>query len=423
MKITLNHITKIEGHASLNLKIKDSSVEICELSSTEGARFFESLLCGRNIAESQEITSRICGICSCVHTVCSLKVVENAIGIKVSKQTSLLRELLLLGERIRSHATHLYFFALPDYLGCESALEIAAKNREKIEDALALIKLGNLIAETVGGREMHPFTCVLGGFTHIPKQEKIDLLLNELKENRDKAIKTLKLFSEIKYPTFENEIEHLCIKKGSQYPLLEGEIVSDKQFKKEQKKYSEFIEEKIENYSTGKFVVKKGGEYRVGALSRLNNCYSSLNESTKKEIKKIEVKKNNPFHNNLAQAVELLDSIEIAIQIIKNNKFKGEPIPEIKPKAGRGIAVVEAPRGVLIHDYKINKEGVIEKANIITPTCQNLRAMEADIKGYVSQLIREKISHEKLVLEIEKLIRSYDPCFSCSTHFLKVNWL
>ena len=202
-KITIDHVTKVEGHASLTLKIDKNKVEKCQLEAVEGARFFEGLLDGRPCGEAQEITSRICGICSASHTICSLMAVENALKVRVSNQTKLLRELLLIGERIRSHATHLYFFSLPDYFGYESAIEMAAKNRKKIDTALELIKLGNSIVNVIGGREMHPFTCVLGGFTAIPEKEKFDLLLNQLKEKRQKAVETLDLFSKLDHPDFE----------------------------------------------------------------------------------------------------------------------------------------------------------------------------------------------------------------------------
>ena len=125
-EITLNHITKIEGHAKLVLGIDKGKVRRCELSSIEGSRYFEGMLKGRRYDEAHEMTSRICGICSCAHVVTSLMAIENAMGVVVSEQTEKLRVLLTLGERIRSHATHLYFLALPDYLGYESALAMAS---------------------------------------------------------------------------------------------------------------------------------------------------------------------------------------------------------------------------------------------------------------------------------------------------------
>jgi len=419
--ITLDHITKIEGHASLKLRIDKDKVKVCELGSIVGARFFEGLLPGRPVKEAVEITSRICGICSCAHTICCLKAVENALGIKVSEQTAVLRELITSGERIRSHASHLYFFALPDYFGYESAIQMAGKNKEKIMTALNLIKIGNEIVRIFGGRDMHPFTSIEGGFTYVPDKEELKNLLKGLRSKKEEVIKTIQLFEKLNYPRFGTEREFMCMSKDT---WTDEKIISNKGFETRQEDYEKFIEEKIEAHSTAKFAVKKEGEYMVGALARLS-IIKDLDKEIKSATKKSQIKfpSNNPFHNNFAQAVEILYWINRAIAIMENNEFKKEEIKKPVRDTGRGIGAIEAPRGLLFHDYTI-KEGVIEKCNIITPTCQNLAMMELDIKNYVEQILEhKKLSKEKLVLEIEKLIRAYDPCFSCSTHFLEVRWV
>ena len=168
--IKLNHICKVEGHASLTLSIEGKQVKDCQLHAIEGSRYFEGLLLGRQAVEASEITSRICGICSCGHTICAIQAMENALGINPTEQTKLLREVITLGERIRSHATHLYFLALPDFLGYESALAMANKYKKEIERALSLIKLGNQIVFTFGGREMHPVSLTIGGFLKYPEK-------------------------------------------------------------------------------------------------------------------------------------------------------------------------------------------------------------------------------------------------------------
>lgn len=423
--ITLDHITKIEGHASLKLKIDKNKVKVCELGSVEGARLFEGLLPERPFKEAVEITSRICGICSCAHTICCLKAVENALGIKASGQTAVLRELILFGERIRSHASHLYFFVLPDYMGYESALQMAGKNREKITAALELIKAGNEIVRVFGGRDMHPFIPVVGGFTHVPEKSELDSLLKELKDKKEIAVKTIGLFGELNYPAFEKDREFMCTAKDR---WTEEKIISSKNIAIKQESYNRFIEERIEPYSTAKFAVRNGKEYMTGALARLN-VLNDLNGEEKGIIKKSKIgfPSKNPFHNNFAQAVEILRCLNRAIEVIEEARFKKEGIIKPARDSGHGIGVIEAPRGILIHDYTIQK-GIIKKCNIITPTCQSLPIMELDIKGYVNQLLErgksaKEATKEGLVLEIEKLIRAYDPCFSCSTHFLEVKWL
>src|SRR3989338_1654350 len=178
--ITLNHITKIEGHASLVLGIKNSKVQRCELSSVEGSRYFEGIVRGRSYNEAHELTSRICGICSCAHVIKAISAVEHALNLQPSEQTIQLRKLLTLGERIRSHATHLYFRSLPDYLGYESALAMASKYRKELEIALRLMKVGNTMIKVIGGRDLHPVSATVGGWLKLPTQEQVDEIVQSL---------------------------------------------------------------------------------------------------------------------------------------------------------------------------------------------------------------------------------------------------
>jgi coenzyme F420-reducing hydrogenase alpha subunit len=419
--IKLEHITKIEGHANLTLSIDGNQVKKCELGAVEGSRYFEGLLKGRKITEAPEITSRICGICSVIHTIVSLQAVEKALGITPSEQTKNLRELMVLGERIRSHAAHLYFLALPDYLGFESAIAMSAKYRNEVARALALTKLGNEIVTVVGGREMHPVSSQAGGMLKLPTQEQIDNLRRRLQELQPDAIATAKLISKLKVPAFERETEYFSLSDGETIPTLYGDLVSQtNKFKKEE--YFKYVDEYHEPYSTANFVVKKDKEYMVGSLARLNNNYRFLSKNAKKIVTDAKVKFpiKNPFMNNFAQAVELVHTFDRAIEICRKLKITEEPAVEIKLKKGRGIGIGEAPRGILIHDYETNDKGEIIKANIITPTCQNLLNMQEDIRAFVPTLL--KMKEAQIVAEIEKLIRSYDPCFSCSVHFLQVKW-
>ncbi|MEM4259733.1 MAG: Ni/Fe hydrogenase subunit alpha [Candidatus Woesearchaeota archaeon] len=420
--IAINHITKIEGHASLEIETDGNIVKKCNLKAQEGARFFEGIVLGRKYDEIVEITSRICGICSVAHTTTCQKAIENAFNIKVTKQTETLRELITIGERIRSHATHLYFFALPDYLGFESALAMVPKYKREIEQALRLMKLGNDIVTTIGGREMHPVTTIVGGFSSIPSQQNMKDLLIRLKRAKDDANATADLFLSLNYPKFEKKSEHMSLKQIDGFPLITGTIISNELFEMDPKNYDKYIEEYLEDYATSKFAVKEGKEYMVGALPRLNNNSKLLTKDAEKLLKKSKITLPcfNPFMNNIAQVIELVHWIDTAIQTIETiNLHPEDPIkPVLKP--GRGIACTEAPRGLLFHDYTFDVNGNVTKANIITPTCQNLRHMEENIKAYLPTLLGQP--EDKVILEIEKLIRAYDPCFSCSTHFLKVKW-
>jgi coenzyme F420-reducing hydrogenase alpha subunit len=422
--IDLHHICKVEGHGSLLVEIQGSKLTKCELKVVEGARFFEGLVKGKRYDDIQEITSRICGICSCAHTVSCLQAIENAMGVKVSEQTRRLRELLSIAERIRSHATHLYFLALPDYLGYESALAMAGKYKKEVLTALHLMKIGNNMVQMIGGKEMHPFTSVIGGFTHVPDKKTVDYLKKELKKCLPEAIATAKLFMKLKQPVFSAEMDFASLNPEKDAPLISGDIITLSGLKIRPDDYTSYIDEEVMPYATGKFSKLKGKTFCVGAIARINNHYKSLSKNSKKLFgqAKLKLPLTNPFYNNFCQAVELVHWIERGIALL-NYPFKFEGLPKVNVKPGRGVSAVEAPRGILFHDYTINDKGFVEKCNIITPTAQNLRAIEANVSQLIEQMLKQKASKDMIIIEVEKLIRAYDPCFSCSAHFLKVKWV
>ncbi|MFH1399160.1 MAG: Ni/Fe hydrogenase subunit alpha [Candidatus Woesearchaeota archaeon] len=415
----LDHITKIEGHAKLHVVVDNGKLQKVELGAFEGARFFEGLIVGRRWYEIPIITSRICGICSCIHVTASVQAVEDAFGIKVSEQTQKLRELKCIGERIRSHASHLYLFALPDYLGYESALAMVKEHSSEVNKALDFIKLGNNIVTAVGGREMHPVTDIPGGFTHIPKQTELDTLLERVRQQKDLAIETARLFGKLDYPKFERKTQYFALDNNG-YSTIRGDIKSvDDEIKAHS--YKEHINETIREYSTAKFSTINDQSFMVGSLARLNVQHDSVSEDTKKLIKEFGLNFPifNPFLNNVCQALEMVHHFDEVIAVLKTLKVKHEEPVNIIPKAGRGVSAVEAPRGLLFHNYSFDSAGILVSANIITPTAQNLNNLEQDLWAYLPELL--ELPEEKLKLEIEKLIRAYDPCFSCSAHFLELD--
>ncbi len=421
--ISLNHLTKIEGHATLTLQVDGGEVKKCELSSVEGSRYFEGILLGHYYNEASEISSRICGICSCAHTMAAIIAIENALDIRPTKQTIALRKLLTIAERIRSHATHIYFLALPDYLGYESALSMLPKYKTEITRALRIMKVGNEMIKAIGGRDLHPVSATVGGFLKFPDKKQIAKLIETLVSIKKDVIATADLVGGLKIPHFEWKTEYFSLYNGHSYPIFLGHIRSHSHDFR-QKDYLNYIKEYHEAYSTANFVVKEGKSYMVGALARLNNNHKFLYPAAKRIAKKHKIKfpNYNPFVNNFAQALELVHYVERAIQICKSLKnIKIEPLKKFKIKAGHGIGAVEVPRGTLWHEYVLDKDGKITHANIVTPTAQNLRNMQDDIRNILPSVLH--LPNNKLVMEIEKLIRSYDPCFSCSTHFLKVKWI
>ncbi len=417
--IKLDHISKIEGHAQLIVKIDRGKIKKADIKVVEGARFFEAIVKGRKYDEVSVLTSRICGTCSPIHVVTALKAVENAFNIGVSEQTKLLRELMVLGSVIQNHICHVYFLTLPDYLGYESAIQMAAKYKEEVKRALRLKELGNHIVAVVGGREVHPMTPRIGGFSKLPERKELDKLLEKLKRLKEDAVKTVLFFKNLNYPRFLKQTRYFAL-KSDRYDYLNGSISCVGGVFFPTKDYINHFKEYFDEGSTAKHVVVEGKSYMVGALARLNNNYENLSKDAKDLLKDILLPYYSPFMNIVAQTIEVVYCFDRCIEILENLELKEEELPKIEVKESRGIGVSEAPRGILFHDYTFDKNGLVVKANIITPTAQNLRNMEEDIKAFLPSILNNK--KEKIILNLEKLIRAYDPCISCSAHFLEVKF-
>jgi coenzyme F420-reducing hydrogenase alpha subunit len=347
---------------------------------------------------------------------------ENALGVEPSEQTHDLRVLLTMGERIRSHAAHLYFLALPDYLGKPNAVAIAADQPDAVKMAVALMKLGNDMVRRIGGRDMHPESCTVGGWLHFPTQEQVDSLRARLEELRPGAVATAQLFNSLSYPDFHHQAEHFSLHNEKEYVSLKGTLKSeDHEF--ERTDYLKFVQEYHEPDMTANFVVREGKTYMVGSLSRVNNNFDQLSLEAKELAKAGQLMQNldNPHFNNVAQAVELVAAVDQAIEMLGRVKPHKEPLAEIRPHACRGVGTVEVPRGTLWHEYELDDTGHITHGNIITPTAQNLRSIEDDIRQYLPSLLN--LPQEEMIDVLEKLIRSYDPCLSCAAHFLRVEML
>ncbi len=344
---------------------------------------------------------------------------ENALGIQISEQTHDLKVLLTMGERIRSHAAHLYFLALPDYLGAPNAVAIAADKPDAVKMAVAIMKAGNDIVRTVGGRDMHPESCTVGGWLHFPDQTKLDGLRARLEQLRPGAVATAELFNSLPYPDFHHGAEHFSLHNDKEYVSLRGPIKSaDHVF--ERVDYLKFVQEYHDPDMTANFVVREGHTYMVGALPRVGNNFDQLSPEAKQLAKAGKLMDNldNPYYNNVAQGIELVACVDQTIEMLSKMKPRPEPLAEVKPHACRGVGTVEVPRGTLWHEYELDDTGHIKHANIITPTAQNLRSINDDLRQMLPSV--KDMPRPEMVEAMEKMIRSYDPCLSCAAHFLRV---
>ena len=414
-----DYISKIEGHGQLKVNLKESEAEF-EVS--EGERLIEGLLLDKDFHQAPFITSRICGICPVSHNLASIKALESALNIQPNEVVIQLRRLLLYGQIIHSHLFHLFFLALPDFLNKKSGIEVAQACPAEFHLALNIKRVSEKILSVIGGQVIHPTLTTLGGFHRFPGQEQLNELLQELVNTIDEAEDLVRFFATLKYPAFERETEYLALESQNGYEFYEGEVVSTRGGRFAPENYQKEIKEEIRPYSTAKVGRRSPSGFFVGALARLNHHYNQLNPKAKALIEGVlKPPFINPFHNNLAQAVEILHLFEESLRLIdelmttpKSLYHKAEELPSYSVSAAEGVGCLEAPRGTLYHYYRIDKNGKISDCDIITPTVQNLSNIEED-----ARLLLKKTKGEpknKRIMLLEMLIRAYDPCITCAVH-------
>ncbi|MGD1995648.1 MAG: Ni/Fe hydrogenase subunit alpha [Anaerolineae bacterium] len=426
VKINVHHITRVEGHGNIVVDARNGEIKECRFEVVEAPRFFEAFVRGRPYSELSHITSRICGICAVGHATTSLRATEKALGVKLPEQAALLRKLNFHGEILDSHVLHTYYLVAPDFLGVPSVIPLVETHRDVVERALKLKKLAGDLCEMVAGRHTHPCAMVPGGFTHTPTEVKLRAMREDLVAARVDMDETVGLFSTLPWPEFERETEYVSLKKDEEYAFIDGTIVTSDGFSYPIEEYEKVTNEECVPYSTAKWTHHNRDAYMVGALARLNNNFDQLHPRAKEAAAKLGLEPlvTNPFLNSAAQVVEMVHCVEDSIYIIDELLARGvqpEEPPDVEVKAGEGVGSCEVPRGILFHHYVYGEDGLCEEANCIIPTNQNMANLNADMKELLPQIMdrpEEEIRHL-----LEMLVRAYDPCISCSTHFLTVEFV
>jgi coenzyme F420-reducing hydrogenase alpha subunit len=417
--IKINHIAKIEGHASFLGKLMDGRIEEAKIETEEGARLIEGILLGRKFSDAPVITSRICGICPVVHNLCSIKAMEDALGIKVTEPVVILRKLMKYGEIIHSHGLHFFWLSLPDFYKIKNDLTLIKKNPKETTMAVQVREYGIDLVKVIGGRTVHPMASEIGGFKRFPTKEEMKSLLNNYDKSMTAIWYLVHFFKKLKYPELVNKKEFISQGSDTEYSVYDGGLVSDQGLKMSVREFYKNIQERTYDEAGAELVKRakfKDKHYMVGALARINNNHKHLNKEAKKVLADLKLKTpiSNSFYNILAQVVEVAHLIEESKKLIEQYlKLKKEPVnTPYKLKAGFGVAEVEAPRGMLFHAYELDKTGQIVNCNIISPTDQLLDVIEDDIKEL--KLKGLKTAEQKDLIKF--LIRAYDPCISCATH-------
>jgi len=419
--IKVNYLARVEGEGGIYIKIKDDKVKEVRLNIFEPPRFFEAFLEGRNFTEAPDITARICGICPIAYMMSSVHAMERICGINVDGQLRELRRLIYCGEWIESHGLHIYMLHAPDFLGYEDAIRMARDHPDTVKKGLQLKKTGNDLMILLGGREIHPINVRVGGFYKVPTKRELQVMLEPLKRAREASRETIDWVKTFEFPDFEQDYEFVSLSHPAEYPLNDGRIVSNKGIDIDQQEFLNHFEEQHVKHSTSLHaVVKERSHYFVGPMARYSLNFDKLTPTAQEAAINAGLGKtcNNPFKSIVVRAVETLYACEEAIRIIENYEQPDKPYIEAIPKAGIGHGCSEAPRGMLYHRYEIDDEGVIKNARIIPPTSQNQKTIEDDLLDFVPQSLN--LSNEDLTWQDRQAVRNYDPCISCSCHFLKL---
>ena len=419
--IEVDYLARVEGEGRLLVKVRRDKVTEVQFNLIEPPRFFEAFLQGRKYTEAPDITARICGICPIAYQMSSSQAMEQACGVKVEGTLRQLRRLIYCGEWIESHALHIYLLHAPDFLGYEDALLMARDHPAAVEKALKLKKIGNELMILLGGREIHPINTRVGGFYKAPTRQELEAMVPSLQWALDFSLETVKFAAGLPFPDFERDYELVSLRHPDEYPITEGRIVSNKGIDIDVSQFLDFFEEEHVPHSTSLHArVKERGDYLTGPLARYNNNYHQLPEIARKAAQAVGLGEKclNPFKGIIVRAVETVFACHEALRLIDVYQEPPHAHIEVPPRAGIGHGCTEAPRGILYHRYQIDDNGLIKTARIIPPTSQNQKSIEVDLRGFVEKNLH--LSQEKLTWQCEQVIRNYDPCISCSCHFLNL---
>lgn len=420
--IKVDYLARVEGEGALDLTIENGAVTAANLRIFEPPRFFEAFLQGRGYAELPDIVARICGICPVAYQTGAVQAVEDAFGVKVEGQLHALRRLLYCGEWIESHSLHVVMLHAPDFLGFPDAIRMAEKHGDAVRKGLALKKAGNALMTLLGGREVHPVNLRSGGFYRVPSRAELAPIAEELKRARDQAEELVRWVTSFPFPEFEQDYEFVALRHADEYPITEGRLVSNRDIDIPIADYEcEFEERHVPHSTALHSMVKRRGAYLVGPLARYALNYDRLPQSIRSLAREAGLGPvcANPFRSIVVRALEIAFACEEALRIIADYEPPDHPAIPLEPREGTGFGCTEAPRGICWHRYDFEADGTIRTARIVPPTSQNQPRIEQDLAAVAAPLAAEP--DEVIRDRCEMTIRNYDPCISCSAHFLNLS--
>jgi coenzyme F420-reducing hydrogenase alpha subunit len=418
--IAVDTIVRVEGEGALRVTVKDGSVQDVELRIFEPPRFFEAFLQERRYDEVPDIVARICGICPVAYQMSAVHALEQIFGLPIEGALRDLRRLIYCGEWIESHALHVYLLQAPDFLGYESGIAMAKEHGALVSRGLRLKKAGNAIMTLLGGRSVHPVSVKVGGFSRVPLRRELDGLKDELLWAREAAVETVCWVAGFDYPEFTLDYNYVALRHPDEYPFNEGQVVASSGLQLAVTEFEQHFTEHQVSYSTALHCTVQGSPYLVGPLARLNLNHDHLTPLAAQVLDDcgIRLPLRNPFQGIIARSIEILYALEESLRLIERYDPPPTPSRPITVRAGIGTACTEAPRGILYHRYRVDSDGVVREAKIVPPTSQNQGRIEQDLRLFIPRLLNR--SEDEISRACERVIRCYDPCISCATHFLRL---
>lgn len=441
-QITISPVTRIEGHAEVRIHLDDQgNVEHAHFNVVE-LRGFEKFLIGSAVEEAPRITPRICGICPTSHHIAAAKACDQIYGAEPPETARRLRELMMVGQYVHSHSLHFFMLAAPDFLighdgpaSERNLIGLVKKMPDVAKSAIEVRKFGQRLTEAIGGKPIHPSTAIPGGISQSLPEEKREKLLEMAKKVQEIAFQgweTARTLLDETDLTFGSvNTAFLGMASNGAFSFTEGPTTILGNDGKVTGSFSgpgylDHIEEYSENWSYLKFARLKSGQYyRVGPLARLNiveRMGTDQADAALREYRSGYGQFVQPIQTtlayNIARYVEFLGATEKAVEFLSDPSITGNDIrvPAGAVQNRRGVGIIEAPRGTLIHDYTVDDRGFIEKCNLIVATCQNNYAMDRGVEDVARKVVKNGALADDAANRIEMVIRAYDPCISCATH-------
>jgi sulfhydrogenase subunit alpha len=414
-------LARVEGEGALHLSIRAGVIEDLKLQIYEPPRLFEKFLEGRSFEEVPDMVARICGICPVAYQISAVNALESLFGTDPGPWVRAMRRVLYCGEWIESHCLHIHLLAAPDFFGYDSAIAMARDHPDVVRRGLMLHGLGNELMCLLGARSVHPVGVKVGGFHHAPSPEQVSAVVNRLREALPEAEALVRWAAAIQVPGDRQEFVCVSMRHAEDYPIHEGQIVSSRGLDIGPNAYDQYFAEHQVAHSTALYSLLEGKPYLVGPLARLTLNLDRLPAKVLELMAETGIAwpSANMFHSIVARAVEVYYALTEAIRLLQNYRYPTVPAVPVTPRAGIGYGCSEAPRGLLWHRYEVDERGLIVRARIVPPTSQNQARIEEDLRRSLESFGLDHGDRE-LRLHCEQVIRNYDPCISCATHFLNL---